>query len=113
MTNKQKFYFNGIVLTVVGLAMRSVGLIFGAYISRTVGAAGIGLNALVMTVYGFALTFATSGISLTVTKLVAEAVGSEMSDRGVLHGAFIYSFLFGTASSVSLYFLSGSIGRLV
>ena len=113
MTNKQKFYFNGIVLTVVGLAMRSVGLIFGAYISRTVGAAGIGLNALVMTVYGFALTFATSGISLTVTKLVAEAVGSEMSDRGVLRGAFIYSFLFGTAASVSLYFLSGSLGRLV
>jgi len=113
MTNKQKFFYNGLVLTVVGLAMRSVGLIFGAYISRTVGASGVGLNSLIMTVYGFAVTFATSGISLTVTKQVAEAIGREGSDTGVLKGAFAYSVLFGSLASVLLFFLADSLGTYV
>ena len=69
------FFRSGIMLTLVGIAMRTVAMFFSAFISRTVGAEGTGLYTLIMTVYSFALTLATSGISLTVTRLVASAIG--------------------------------------
>ena len=61
MNKKQKFISGGILLSLVGLAMRGVSLALGAYISRSVGAEGVGLNALVMNAYAFALTFSTAG----------------------------------------------------
>ena len=76
MTNRKKFIYNGILLTIVGLAIKTVNLAFNAFISREVGAEALGLYTLIGTVYSFAITFATSGINLTVTRLVASVVGS-------------------------------------
>ena len=75
MKRRIRFIKSGITLTLVGLAMKTSAMLLGAFITRTVGAEGIGLYTVVMTVYAFALTFATSGISLTVTRLVAGAIG--------------------------------------
>ena len=115
MTNRNRFFYNGILLSAVGLALRTVGLFFGAYISRVVGAEGIGLHSLVMTVYSFALTFATSGISLTVTRLVASAVSEEGDGGGgrILRGAVVYSLLFGGSASAALFFASDALGAAV
>ena len=84
------------LLTAVGLVMRSVGMLFAAYLSRTVGAEGMGVYAIVTTVYSFAMTVASSGISLSVTRLVAEAVGEgrEKYVGSLIVGALIYSFGF-------------------
>ena len=115
MTNRNRFFYNGILLTVVGLALRGAGLVFGAYISRAVGAEAVGLHSLIMTVYSFAVTLATSGISLTVTRLVAGAV-AEVGEGGggrVLRGAVLYSLLFGMLASLGLFTLAGSLGELV
>ncbi len=115
MNNRRKFFLNGILLTVVGLSLRTVGLIFGAYISRTVGAEGVGLNTLIMTVYSFALTFATSGIGLTVTRLVAANVGEGREARTgpTLRGAIIYSLVFSGAATLVLAVLSGFFASTV
>ncbi len=106
MSQRTRFFKSGILLMLVGLAMRTVSMFFAAFISRTVGAEGTGLYTLVMTVYSFAVTFATSGIGLTVTRLVASAIGEE-NPRGVnkvMKGAVIYSLIFGTLATVGLYF---------
>ena len=112
MSYKIKFLRSGVLLTAVALAMKTVGMFFGAYISREVGAEGVGLYTVVMTVYSFALTLATSGISLTVTRLVASALGegrpSEISK--ILKGALLYSGFFGFLSSLLLFFGAGFIG---
>ncbi len=109
MTNRTKFFYNGLLLTAVGLSIRTVGLIFGAFISRAVGAEGTGLYTLIMTVYSFAVTFASSGISLTVTRLCAEAVGreDERSVRGILKGALLYALIFSAVASLVLFFGAG------
>ena len=44
--SKRKFIYNGIVLTLVGFAMRGVGLFLGAYVSAAIGAEGMGLQGL-------------------------------------------------------------------
>ena len=104
MTNRKKFFFNGAILSAVGLSMRTVGLIFGAFVTRAIGAEGMGLYTLVMTVYSFALTIATSGIGLTVTRLVAAAIGDgRKSEVGrILRGAVLYALLFSVLSSLAL-----------
>ena len=77
ISRKQKFFVNGIMLTAVGIAMRTAALFFNAFVSREVGAEGIGLYTIIMTVYGFAVTFATSGISLTVTSMKSSGAMKE------------------------------------
>ncbi len=108
--NKRKAFFkNGILLTAVGLGIRTVALFFNAFITRAVGAEGVGLYTVVMTVYNFAVTFATSGISLTVTRLVAERLGEGREDEvgSVLSGSIIYALIFSLAASLTLYFGAG------
>ena len=92
MSARRRFFLNGTMLTIVGLSIKTVALFFGAFVSRTEGAEGMGLYKLVMTVYSFAVTFATSGISLTVTRLVVTAIGED--NRGELSRESLLLFLF-------------------
>ena len=115
MSNKKSFFKSGIILTMVTLAIRSVGMFFGAYISRIVGAEGTGLYTLIMTVYSFALTFATSGISLTVTRLVAAAIGEGREEKiaSIIKAALIWALGFSAVATGGLFlgaeFLGGRI----
>ena len=115
MGNKRKFFYNGIMLTLVGIAMRTAALFFNAFITKTIGAEGTGLYTVVMTVYGFAVTFATSGISLTVTKLVASAAGERKEHKipGILSGAVLYAFSFSFCATVFTFFGAGFLGEVI
>ncbi len=106
MERRKRFFYNGIMLTAVGIAMRTVALFFNAFVTQKIGAEGMGLYTIVMTVYGFTVTFATSGISLTVTRLVASANGEGRADetRAVLVGAVLYSLAFSLIATLVLFF---------
>ena len=104
MTNRKKrFFYNGILLTAVGITM------------RTVGAEGVGLYTLVMTVYNFAVTFATSGISLTMTRLVASAIGEgrRREVSRILAGGVIYALIFSLAATLVLLFGASAFAEYV
>ncbi len=115
MTNRKRFFYNGTILTLVGLSVKTVALLFGAFVSRTVGAEGTGLYTLVMTVYSFLITFATSGISLTVTRLVASSIGEGKSCNvsRIMRGSLLYALMFSAAASLLLFFGSGIFGRRI
>ena len=115
MNDKKRFFKSGIMLTLVGLAMRTVGMFFGAFISRLVGAEGTGLYTLIMTVYSFAVTFATSGISLTVTRLVAASIGEgrEEKVKEVIGGAIIWALGFSTFATLGLFISAEFIGNRI
>ncbi len=72
----------------------------------------MGLFSLIGTVYSFAVTFATSGISLTVTRLVSSAIGEGRDGdvRGVLRAAVKYSLIFSFSSTLILFIFSGYFG---
>ena len=103
--NRRRFFYNGFVLTLVALAMRTISLFFGAYVTRTVGEVGMGLYTLISTVYGFAVTLACSGIHLGTTRTVADALGK--GDRALARKyaarALGISLFFGTLSGVLLF----------
>lgn len=115
MSEKRKFIRNGLLLSAVGVGARAVGLVFGAYVTRSVGEAGMGLYTLIMTLFGFAFTFASAGISLTVTRLVAAArvKGESAKERAAVRGGVRYALLFGGAASVVLFAFAPAFGSAV
>ncbi len=110
MSKKLRFIYNGVLLSLVGFASRGAGLFVSAFIAGKIGSAGIGLYSLISVVYGFGVTLATSGVSLSVTRLVAGAIDDAGEAGRVLRGAFLYSLLFGLLSSTLLFSFAGLIG---
>ncbi len=100
----KRIFWNAILLTGATLLMRTVGVSFQVYISNRVGAEAMGLFSLMSGVYGFALTFATSGIHLGVTHLVVEAIGKGKSHRvgSIMKKAALYSLFFGGLAALLL-----------
>lgn len=92
MTNKKRFLRDGVMLSVVALISRGVSMAFSVFLSASVGSEGLGLFTLIMTVYSFALTLATSGVGLAVTRAVAADADNR---RAPLRSALHYAVLFG------------------
>ena len=112
MTRRHRYFQNALILVATALVMRGVSLAFNAYVTREIGAEGMGLFALSMSVYGFAVTFATSGINLAVTRLVAEAIGECDTSRvrPILLRAVGYALFFGGIASAALFFFARPLG---
>ena len=66
------FIFNTVFLIVTSLIFRGIDIYFTAYVSRKIGAELLGVYQLVMSVYLFGITLATSGINLAVTRVISE-----------------------------------------
>ena len=113
MSRRIKFVYNGLVLTLVGFAIRGVALFLGAYVAAAIGAEGMGLQGLIATVYSFAVTFATSGVSLSVTRLVAASIGEGKGSGYILRGAFAYALCFGAVATGILFIFADFIGAVI
>ena len=119
MDRLKKFFTNGILMTAVALIIRYVSVNFNVYISNRIGAVSMGIFTLVSSVYGFAITVATSGVSLATTKLVSEALGfgasksgydTDTTIRSIMKKSILLSLSVSSATSVILFISSGYIG---
>ncbi|MBE6708554.1 MAG: hypothetical protein E7578_04845 [Ruminococcaceae bacterium] len=114
MNRKYRFILNGVVLALSGIIIRTIAVSFNGYVSRRIGAEGMGLFTLVMSVYGLAVTLASSGINLAVVRMTAEAVasggGREATSR-IIRRAVLYGFGFGILSALIVFFSAGFVGE--
>ena len=102
----KRFFLNALLLGATTIFMRSIAVIFNAYVSGKIGAQGMGLYSLITSVYGFAVTLATSGVGLAVMRLVSEELGKE-NHAGVLNAmkkCVGYALIFGISSFSVLFF---------
>ena len=92
--------------------MRWIGILFNTYISNKLGAEGIGIYSLVQSVFGFAVTFACSGVNLGTVRMVSEALaGNCYGDvRTALKKCVYYSLFFSSISMLFLLFGANFIG---
>ena len=113
MRRTQRFFLNGAVNALSSLLLRGIGMGFSVYLARRIGADGIGLFSLVMSVYSLAVTFAASGINLGTTRIVAEEYGNcnLPAARRALKSALCYAAFFGSLACVLLYCLSPLLGQ--
>lgn len=104
-TRAGKIFASGMVLSVTALIMRTIGVGFNVYVSGKIGAAGMGLLTLIMSVYSLAVTFSVSGVSLAATRLTAESVGINANEevRASMRRCLLYSASFGTTALILLF----------
>lgn len=109
---KRRFIQNALLLALVTILLRGVGTGFSIYISNTIGAEGMGLYQLAASVYFLAITLATSGVTIAVTRLVSEqmALGSTRGARSAFRRCFAISLGFGTLAGVLLFFTAEPLG---
>lgn len=104
-------FYSALMLTGVNLLLRLVSTSFQVFISGQIGAAGVGLLQLVMSVGGLALTAGIAGIRTATMYLTAEELGRKHPERvtGVLSGSFLYSILFSGSVAGLLYYFAPQI----
>lgn len=112
MKRSRKMLINTLLLTGTALLMRTVGMSFQVYLSKKIGAAGIGLFQLIMSVSMLAATFAISGSRFATTRLVAEELGhgNGAGVKAAVKRCLIYALCFGTAAMIALFFGAEMIG---
>ncbi len=105
MKRAKKYFVNAIILSACTLLMRTVAVAFNAFCVKHVGSEGMGLFSLVMSVYTFAVTLATSGVNLAATRLTALYFGKNegASVKNAMCKCLLYSAFFGILSSVLLF----------
>ena len=108
---KTVFIKNAMILTVSSLILRFAGIIFKVYITQLIGSEGVGLYQLVFSFYILASTFATSGISTAVTRLVTEemALGSKQGTLRIFRRSVELTLIIAFVSMGVVFF--GEIGR--
>ena len=106
MRRKLPIFYSAILLTGVNLLLRLVSTSFQVYLSGQIGAAGIGLLQLVMSVGALAMTAGMGGIRTATMYLTAEELGRKQPQNvsWVLSGCFLYSILCSGAIAIALYF---------
>ncbi len=87
MKNTKLFLCNALVMSATSIILRAVFVRYNVYVSSKLLSEGMGVFALVMTIYNFAVTVATSGLSLATTRIVSEEA-SLGNDKGIKVAVF-------------------------
>lgn len=114
MGKKLPIFYNALLLTGVNLLLRFAGTSFQVYLSGRIGAAGIGLLQLVLSVGSLALTVGMGGIRTATMYLCAEVVGQKRTEHmvWVLSGCILYSILLSSGVGILLYHFASQISAL-
>ena len=111
MRKAKLFIINVLILTSTSILMQTIGIIFNVYISNKIGSESIGLFGLIMSIYTFFITLATSGINLATTRIVSEQIACD-NKSGALKAAkqaIFHSFCFGLLACLILITFSNFI----
>ncbi len=114
MENRRKFWLNFILTASTGIFLRWVVVSFNTYVTGKLGEEGTGLLTLTMSMYGLAVTFATSGVNLASVRLTAERLAVLCEREGtsrelkrcsmrIIGKCVSYSLLFSLTTGILLY----------
>ena len=105
MRKKLPIFYSALMLTGVNLLLRFVGTSFQVYLSGKIGAAGIGLLQLVMSVGTLAMVAGIGGIRTATMYLTAEELGKGRPRNvcRLLSGCLLYSIVISGSISFLLY----------
>ena len=89
-------------------------MIFGLYVSNKIGSEAVGTFSLVMSVYMFVVTIATSGLSLACTCIVSEEFAKKNFFDGLkaVKSSIIFALALGFGTSFLLLIFSNTISKI-
>lgn len=108
MGKKLPIFYSALLLTGVNLLLRFISTSFQVYLSGKIGASGIGLLQLVLSVGALAMTAGMGGIRTATMYLSAEAVGQKCPGdlNWVLRGCILYSIALSSVVGIFLYYFA-------
>ena len=108
---RMPIFYSALLLTGVNLLLRLAGTTFQVYISASLGAAGVGLLQLVLSVGSLAMVAGIAGVRTATMYLTAEELGKSKPQNVpfVLSGCFLYSVLCSGFIAVMVYLFAPSI----
>ena len=111
MRRKLPIFYSALMLTGVNLLLRFTGTAFQVFISGRIGAAGVGLLQLVLSVGGMSMTAGIAGVRTATMYLVAEELGKNRRQNTpwVLSGCMLYSIACSGAISAVLYYFAPTV----
>lgn len=109
---KKRFIKNSLLMTATLLITRTIAVAFNIYVSQSIGAEGVGIYRLVSSVYIFATTFATSGITLAVTRTVTDslALNRPQHAKRIVTICLAIAVTLSIAMGLILFFSASNIG---
>lgn len=111
MSQKSPIFYSALILTAVNLLLRFISTSFQVYISAKIGAEGVGLLQLVLSVGGLALTAGLAGIRTATMYLTAAQIGVKKAENitHTLSACISYSIVCSAIISVLLFLLAPRI----
>lgn len=107
MSNARRLLNNTAMLTATALIMRTVGVSFNIYLTRILGASGMGLFQLITAVYSMGITFSCAGVRLASMRLVADSIALKRDDqRNVMRLCLFYGLGCGCIIGLTMFFMS-------
>ena len=93
-----------LVVLIASIITRILGLFFRVFLADSLGAQGMGVYQLILSLYIFVVTFATSGISFAVSCLVSEnmAKKNRKNPKTLLKISIMWALFLGTLSCIIL-----------
>lgn len=112
MKKAKKLVMNTLLLTASSFIMQTVSVSFNVYLTNRMGATGIGLFQLIMSVYAMAVTFACGGIRLAATRLTVDTLSSGSSTaRRTVKSCIACGLVTALVTAGIMYFASGLISE--
>lgn len=111
LSGRNRIFYAAILLTLVNLLLRFIGTSFQVYLSGKIGAAGIGLLQLVMSVGSLSMVAGIGGIRTATMYLTAEELGKKRPQNvtWVLSSCILYSITFSLIIATLLYHFAPQI----
>ena len=105
------FVFNTSILIITSLIFRAIDIYFTAYVASKIGSENVGIYGLVMSVYLFGITLATSGINLAVTRVISEelALDNQSSINKIMKKCMYITLITSISTSFILFINSNFI----
>ena len=102
---RKTLIINALILTFTTMTLGFISTTFRIYLSNKIGAEGMGLYQLIMSINIMTSTLAISGIRVTTTRLIAEELGkgNKAKIKNIMKKAFIYSLFFSSMACLILF----------
>ncbi len=78
---RRSLKYNAAVLTVTGFLVKAIGFFYRVFIANSIGSEGLGLYQLVTPIYSLLVLVLSAGISVAVSRFVAEETSRRLSHR--------------------------------
>lgn len=103
MTNARRILNGTLILTAASILMQTVGVSFNVWLTARLGAAGIGLFQLILTVYNLAVTLGCGGVRLAATRLAVEGLSRHENTKDIIKHCVRYALLVGCTAALALF----------